>query len=140
MRVRNPLLRGLVAGTAVFAMSACSSQTPAADTAAPATATTQASAPAAPAANGCPATASALQKVSGLDAGYKIDESSIKCKENWATAAVTAPSIEQQGDGVIFFQYDATTGEWANKGEGSDVPCGGDMGIPASTGLCNPDA
>ncbi|MFC4063648.1 hypothetical protein [Actinoplanes subglobosus] len=90
--------------------------------------------------NGCPVTASTLQKVSGLEAGYKINASSIECKQNWATAAVTAPSVEMQGDGLIFFRYSPASGKWMKKGEGSDVPCGGDMGIPESTGFCNPDA
>jgi hypothetical protein len=78
--------------------------------------------------------------VAGLDAGYKIDSSSIKCKENWAISEVTAPTVDQQGDGLIFFKYSATTGKWTKKGEGSSVPCGGEMGIPASTGFCTPDA
>jgi hypothetical protein len=91
-------------------------------------------------ANGCPVSASILQKVAGLDAGYQIDSSSIACEQNWATAGVTAPTVEQQGDGLIFFEYSATTGTWTKKGEGSSVPCGGEMGIPASTGFCSPDA
>src|SRR5689334_23185505 len=140
MYVRNSLLLGLVAGTAVFAMSACGNQdpapagapagpatTPTSPAAAPHTAAAATTAVAAPpaAATGCPVSASTLQKVSGLDDGYKLDSSSIKCQQNWAISGVTAPSVEQQGDGVIAFKYSATTGKWTKKGEGSDLTCGG---------------
>ncbi|GAA2698482.1 hypothetical protein [Actinoplanes palleronii] len=90
------------------------------------------------AANGCPVRTSTLTKVAGLDNGWKLDSSSIKCKQNWATSALIAPTVEQQGDGVMFFKYSPTTGKWTNKGEGSSVTCS-DMGIPPSTGFCTTD-
>ncbi|GAB1694274.1 hypothetical protein [Krasilnikovia sp. M28-CT-15] len=91
------------------------------------------------AASGCPVSASTLQKAAKLSAGWKLDASSVKCKQNWAIADTVAPSPDQQGDGMLFFKYDAGTGTWRKKGEGSAVECGaGDpMGVPASTGFCN---
>jgi hypothetical protein len=147
MRIRNSLLLGLTAGAAVFAMSACGSQGTAGAATAPsaaadssAAATVVPSAAAVPLANACPADASDLQKAAGLDAGYKIDASSIKCKESWAIAAVIAPSAAQQGDGLLVFKNSPMTGRWIKAGEASDLTCGGELGIPASTGLCRPAA
>ncbi|GIF05413.1 hypothetical protein [Actinoplanes siamensis] len=89
-------------------------------------------------AGGCPVATATLQKLADYPAGWRIDESSVKCKDDWAVASMIAPSPDQQGDGRIFFAYDRKTGKWAKKGEGSAVECGaGDaMNIPPSTGFC----
>ncbi|WP_436524387.1 hypothetical protein [Actinoplanes sp. HUAS TT8] len=150
------------AATALFGLAACgeaaTTTTPAAAPAAttatttaatPATsaATTKTTTPAAttPAAtdhakakDGCPVTAATLQRLADYPAGWKVNASTVKCKDNWAVTAMTAPSPDKQGDGQIFFAYDVKTGQWSKKGEGSGVECGsGDaMNIPASTGFC----
>ncbi|GAA2698493.1 hypothetical protein [Actinoplanes palleronii] len=150
MRVRNSLVFGVLAGAAVFALSACDNQDPIAagttnttpatsttgvsKTAAP-TKTTKTTPAASPAADkdGCPVTASTLQKASGLDKGWKINSGTIKCDQNWATAGLTAPTPEQQGDGVMVFQH--RDGKWTKKGEGSSLLCS-EWGMPASSDLC----
>ena len=82
---------------------------------------------------GCPVRAAALQKVVKLSAGWRIQASSIECSHGWAQAAVTAPTPEQQGDGVVLFKYDAAAGTWVDKGQGSSVDCGA-FGIPEKAG------
>jgi hypothetical protein len=91
--------------------------------------------PAEPAADddGCPVTAAALQKVVDLPKGWRIQAKSIECSHGWAQAAVTAPTPEEQGDGVVLFSYNAATGSWVDKGQGSSVDCG-DYGIPERAG------
>jgi hypothetical protein len=65
--------------------------------------------------------AAALRKVVKLSAGWRIEASSIECSHGWAQAAVTAPTPEQQGDGVVLFKYDAAAGTWVDKGQGDGV-------------------
>ncbi|UQU66685.1 hypothetical protein COUCH_10640 [Couchioplanes caeruleus] len=84
---------------------------------------------------GCPVSAATLEDAAGLPAGYRIKPADIRCSQGWATAGVTAPSPEQQGDGVIIFKYTRSTKTWKKAGEGSDVQCA-DYGMPKSTGLC----
>ncbi|MFI1995780.1 hypothetical protein [Actinoplanes sp. NPDC020271] len=148
------------AATALFALTACDKAS--SDTTAAAPATTKAgTAPSAPAAtkpattkpatestttkpvatkpkSGCPVTAATLQGVADFPAGWKVDAASLKCKDNWAVAGMIAPTPEQQGDGQVFFAYDAKSGKWSKKGEGSSVDCGSgsSMNVPASTGFC----
>ncbi len=145
-----------VAASALVALTACdtgstdtTAAAPATTTTAPAASTTTAApttaAPTTPTKttpakpkNGCPVTAATLQGLAGYPAGWKVNASSIKCKDNWAIAGMTAPSPDKQGDGNVYFAYDAKSGKWAKKGEGSSVECGsGDaMNVPAGTGFC----
>jgi hypothetical protein len=170
MRVRFSTLFGAVAGAAALLVPAgCATQDPApagasavatpsgTSTSVPSPAVSPPASPAAaarpsktsparpaaapkPARNGCPVRASTLQKAAKLPRGYKIDAASIKCKQNWAISGLVAPSPDMQGDGVVFFKYEAGTGTWRKMGEGSQVQCGdGDpMGVPESTGFCRP--
>jgi hypothetical protein len=87
----------------------------------------------APADDGCPVRAAALQKVVKLPAGWRIKASSIECSHGWAQAGVTAPTPEQQGDGVVLFSYDPASGAWTDRGQGSSVDCAA-FGIPERAG------
>jgi hypothetical protein len=150
MTPRLPLLA--VAGAAALALTGCGASPAAEPTAASgttdATAGTTAAAPTparaadspAPVSapprrtdDGCPVTAAALQKVVRMPAGWRIKGSSIRCSHGWAQAGVTAPTPEQQGDGVVLFAYDAATGAWVDKGQGSSVDCAA-FGIPERAG------
>ncbi|MEV4702269.1 hypothetical protein [Actinoplanes sp. NPDC049316] len=91
--------------------------------------------PSRPADTGCPVSAAILEEAADYPAGYRIKPADIRCSQGWATAALTAPSPEQQGDGVVIFQYTRATKTWKKVGEGSDVQCA-DYGMPKSTGLC----
>jgi hypothetical protein len=86
--------------------------------------------------DGCPVSASALDKVADYPVGWKIDAASIRCSRGWAVAGVIAPTPDQQGNGVIVFRYDTGTGKWKKKGEGSDIECAA-FDMPPSTGLCS---
>ncbi|MEV4702271.1 hypothetical protein [Actinoplanes sp. NPDC049316] len=86
--------------------------------------------------DGCPVQASTLQRAAGLSAGYRIKPADVRCSQGWATAGVTAPSPEQQGDGVILFKYAAASKTWKKVGEGSSLDCA-DYGILKSAGLCS---
>jgi hypothetical protein len=88
--------------------------------------------------NGCPVSASTLDKSAGYPAGWRIDAASVRCSQGWAVAGVIAPTPDQQGNGVIVFRYDTGTGKWKKKGEGSDIECAA-FDMPPSTGLCSKD-
>ncbi|MFI7602318.1 hypothetical protein [Actinoplanes sp. NPDC049681] len=85
--------------------------------------------------DGCPVKAPTLQEAAHLDAGWRIKASSIRCSQGWATSELTAPTPEQQGDGLVLFKYDATTKAWKRKAEGSSFSCS-EYGIPKNTGFC----
>ncbi|WIM95188.1 hypothetical protein ACTOB_007262 [Actinoplanes oblitus] len=84
---------------------------------------------------GCPAPAATLEKLMKLDAGHRIDKSSIKCSQGWAVAGVITADKSQQGDGKFLFEFANSTGRWTVKGEGSSFDCA-TQGIPRSTGFC----
>ncbi|UQU66683.1 hypothetical protein COUCH_10630 [Couchioplanes caeruleus] len=86
--------------------------------------------------DGCPVQAATLQRAAHLSAGYRIKAADVRCSQGWATAGVTAPTPEQQGDGVILFKYTAGSKTWKKMGEGSSLDCA-DYGIPKSTGFCS---
>jgi Cornifin (SPRR) family len=86
--------------------------------------------------DGCPVQAATLQRAAHLSAGYRIKAADVRCSQGWATAGLTAPSPEQQGDGVILFKYAAASKTWKKVGEGSSLDCE-DFGMPKSTGFCS---
>ncbi|MFI7602316.1 hypothetical protein [Actinoplanes sp. NPDC049681] len=95
-----------------------------------ATATLGACAHSAPSDDGCPVSATTLQRAAHLSDGWRIKASSIRCAKGWATAEPLAPTAAQQGDGVILFKYTAATHTWKKKAEGSSIDC-------ATYGLCS---
>ncbi|AEV84480.1 hypothetical protein ACWT_3457 [Actinoplanes sp. SE50] len=75
------------------------------------------------------ATAAALQAAAKMPAGWKIKKSSINCWNNTlAKAEFTAPTVEQQGDGMTVFKYRTGTKKWVKITEGSSIDCA-DLGI-----------
>ncbi|MBF9132299.1 hypothetical protein I0C86_25615 [Plantactinospora sp. S1510] len=86
----------------------------------------------APVSDGCPVRASTLQRVAQLSDGYRIDADSVECWKGWASAGLTAPTPDQQGDGVILFRYDPDRG-WRRHSEGSAFDCA-DLGIKKTSG------
>lgn len=84
----------------------------------------------APAAGDCPSAAT-LQAAAKLDKGYTISATTIGCWRNWAVAGVKAPNAAQQGDGLILFSKQSTTGSWRKTNEGSSFDCADDLGLPA---------
>ncbi|WP_199511310.1 hypothetical protein [Nucisporomicrobium flavum] len=163
MRLRT-LVPGVVAGAALLVLTGCGDQNPVAPVAAPAPSSTAAAGPVgsataeptatqsprptatrapeptatrAPAGtDGCPVQAATLQRAAHLSAGYRIKAADVRCSQGWATAGLTAPSPEQQGDGVILFKYAAASKTWKKVGEGSSLDCE-DFGMPKSTGFCS---
>lgn len=93
--------------------------------ASPASATTKP----ATATGGCPK-ASTLQAAAKLDKGFAIDASTIDCWQDWVVAGLKAPTVAQQGDGLLLFQQ-ATTGSWRKVNEGSSFDCATDLGLTA---------
>ncbi|MGA5304789.1 hypothetical protein ACPCHT_33110 [Nucisporomicrobium flavum] len=88
-----------------------------------------------PAGTGCPVSAATLEKAADYPEGYRIKPADVRCSQGWATAALTAPSPDQQGDGLVIFKYSPGAGTWKKVGEGSDIRCA-DFGMPKSTGFC----
>ncbi|MFI7542092.1 hypothetical protein [Actinoplanes sp. NPDC049599] len=129
MAPRSSLL--VVSGAALLALTGCSAGNPA-PAAGPVAPAPVASSPSS-AGDGCPVTAAALQQVVDLPAGWRIEASSIECSHGWAQAGVTAPTPEQQGDGVVLFSYDPAAGAWVDKGQGSSVDCAA-LGVPRQAG------
>lgn len=80
---------------------------------------------------GCPK-ASTLQAAAKLDKGFAIDASTIDCWQDWVVAGVKAPTVAQQGDGLLLFQR-AATGSWRKVNEGSSFDCATDLGLTAGT-------
>ena len=81
---------------------------------------------------GCPVSADTLTAVAvpGYSAtDIDVVPSSIRCAKGWAQAD---PGIEG-GDGVLLYHYDAGSGAWKFRSEGSSIDCG-ELGIPRAAG------
>jgi hypothetical protein len=76
----------------------------------------------------CP-NAATLQAVAKLDTGYRIDASTIDCWKKWAVAGAKAPTVAEQGDGLMLFRYTAATGQWKKTSEGSSFDCAADLAL-----------
>ncbi|SDT74656.1 hypothetical protein [Actinoplanes derwentensis] len=142
MRLRTHAFVALTSAT-VLALTGCSSST-GASTAAPVTNQAPAATGGAPSSTptsdpgdgGCPAPAATLEKLMKLDAGFRIDKSSIKCSQGWAVAGIIAADKAQQGDGQFLFKFSDSTETWTSRGEGSSFDCA-TYDIPKSTGFCS---
>ncbi len=138
LTVKNrPLLFGTcLAAAATFALTACATDTPVAqspttpsivisNTAAPAPAPTTASPTAAP--DGCPVDAATLEKAFKANADLAANVIlggglvRITCYQGYAVAHTTPTEVDSA---LVLFIYNASTATWSAVTAGTAVPCG----------------